>query len=121
METVAVIEDDGQMRELIQLLLRRAGYSVVGFGDPREAIEETRSAPPIVYVLDLMMPGMSGLQVTKVLREQPETAHIPIIILSAKEDQNTIQQLLSEGANAFVPKSRMMQRLRETITECLQL
>lgn len=84
---VVVIDDDADLRKLVRLTLEfTAGWEVVTAADGPEGIEAVRSTKPDVAVIDLMMPGMDGCEVARRLKEDPETADVPIVFLTARKD-----------------------------------
>jgi len=84
--TVLVVDDDARVRSLLRQELEDAGHAVVEAGDGRAALEAVRLHRPDLVVLDVMMPELSGFDVAAVLRGDPETARIPIMILSVVHD-----------------------------------
>src|SRR6204780_4234744 len=83
MATVLLAEDDADIRLLVTFKLKKAGHQVRAFGDGPSALAGARENPPDLAVLDIMMPGMSGLEVCRELRKDPATAKIPVILLTA--------------------------------------
>jgi CheY-like chemotaxis protein len=82
---VLVIDDDPKAVELIAVQLQSMGTSVLRAYGGREAIATVRQELPDLIVLDLMMPEVSGFDVVEALREQPDSAHIPIVVVTAKQ------------------------------------
>jgi DNA-binding response OmpR family regulator len=81
--SVLVVDDESDIREAVSELLADEGYEVHDAGDGAEALRMAREYHPSVVLLDLMMPGMSGWEFCAQRREDPELAHIPVIVLSA--------------------------------------
>jgi DNA-binding response OmpR family regulator len=104
MATVLLAEDDADIRHLVTLKLRQAGHQVRGFGDGASALADARTHPPDVAVLDVLMPGMTGLEVCKELRRDPATAGVLIIILTARAQQADITAGFAAGANDYIVK-----------------
>ena len=75
---VLLVEDDADIRELIRYSLARAGFKVEEASDGAEALEKVLSISPDLVVLDVMLPGMTGLEVCQRLRSRPESARLPI-------------------------------------------
>ena len=101
---VLVVDDEPEAVELVEFNLRQAGYSVISAGDGAEALKKARSAPPDLIVLDLMLPEVDGLEVCKMLRRDPVTAAIPIIMLTAKAAEIDRVLGLEMGADDYVTK-----------------
>src|SRR3954451_12893680 len=83
-ERILVVDDEPDALDLISFNLKAAGYDVMTAADGAEAIKKARSNHPSLVVLDVMLPEVDGLDVCKVLRREPATAAIPIIMLTAK-------------------------------------
>jgi len=100
---ILVVEDDPDIAELVEHHLSRAGYdtSVVGTGN--DALEQIRRRPDLV-VLDLMLPGLSGLEICRLMRRDPQTATVPIIMLTARAEEEARVEGLDLGADDYVTK-----------------
>jgi DNA-binding response OmpR family regulator len=101
---ILVAEDDRDIAELISHYLKKAGWSphLVEAGD--RALAYVRSHPVDVVILDLMLPGMSGLEVCQALRAHRETAFVPVIMLTARTDEADRVRGLDLGADDYVGK-----------------
>jgi two-component system phosphate regulon response regulator PhoB len=86
-KNILVADDEPDVLHLVMSNLKAAGFTVTGVGDGAAALEAARQAPPAVLVLDLMLPGMPGLEVCRALKKDKATAGIPIIMLTAKADE----------------------------------
>ncbi|MFH1865449.1 MAG: response regulator transcription factor [Candidatus Eisenbacteria bacterium] len=101
---VLVIEDDKDILELITYNLGREGYDVTGVVSGEEGMDAARSAGPDLVLLDLMLPGIDGLEVCRRLKADPDTAHLPIIMVTAKGEESDIVAGLELGADDYVTK-----------------
>ncbi|MDQ2836206.1 MAG: response regulator [Actinomycetota bacterium] len=99
-----VAEDDRDIRELVAAKLAAAGYQVSTAADGITALAELRRLPPDVALLDVMMPGISGLDIIAELRADPRTASIPVILLSAKSQEFDVENGIAIGAADYVIK-----------------
>ena len=88
--SVLVVDDEPMARTLLRLMLVRAGFDVHEAEDGFDALEKVKKQPPDVMILDVMMPGMDGFTVCEVLRDDQTTAQIPVIMLSAKTDLDSV-------------------------------
>ena len=102
--SVLVVEDEESIREMISLGLERAGYTVSSAGDGEEGLALVRRERPDLVVLDLMLPGIDGLEVCRRLRAERETATLPLIILSARDAERDIVTGLELGADDYLTK-----------------
>lgn len=98
---VLVVEDDGEMRTLIAKFLRQNGYRVTGARDGREMWETLSNAPIDLILLDVMLPGQSGLDLTRALRAKTQ---VPIIMVTARGDETDRVLGLELGADDYIPK-----------------
>jgi two-component system phosphate regulon response regulator PhoB len=101
---ILLIEDEQDLLELLRYNLTREGYAVEGVTSGEEGLTEARARPPGLIVLDLMLPGMDGLEVCKALKSRAETASIAIIMLTAKGEEQDVVRGLEAGADDYVPK-----------------
>jgi len=101
---VLVADDDVDILELVTFALRRAGHFVVTARDGAQALELVEEHRPDAVVLDIMMPGMTGYEVTKILRDNPETADTPVILLSARAGGADMVHGFHLGADDYVRK-----------------
>jgi len=103
-ERVLVIDDEEDILELVRFNLSREGYHVIIVGSGEKAIEAARREIPDIIVLDLMLPGIDGLEVAKILKNGAETKEIPIVMLTAKGEEADIVTGLELGADDYVTK-----------------
>ena len=101
---VLIVEDERDIRDLVVLHLQRDGYQVSTAGSGEEALLQVKQSPPDVVLLDLMLPGMSGLEVCRRLRQEQGTATLPILMLTAKADEVDRVVGLEMGADDYVVK-----------------
>ena len=103
-QTVLVVDDDREVVRLMRAYLEKAGYEVLVAYDGETAVHQLRSAKPDLTLLDLMMPDRDGYDITRLVRSDPNLAHIPIIMLTARvEDADKIVGL-ELGADDYVTK-----------------
>ena len=101
---ILVVDDEPEAVELLEFNLKKAGFDVITAADGAQALKKARSAQPDLIVLDLMMPEIDGLEVCKILRRDPATARIPIIMLTAKAAEVDRIVGLELGADDYVTK-----------------
>ncbi len=104
METVLIIEDESDIVELIQYNLERDGFSVVAAKNGEAGLQEAYRRRPSLIILDLMLPGIQGMEVCRRLRQREDTRNIPLIILTAKSEESDIVVGLEMGADDYVTK-----------------
>ena len=101
---VMVIEDEQDIRELIRYNLERAGFRVRAVADGEQGLKELFAARPDAVVLDLMLPGRSGLEVLRELREQPATSDLPVLVLTARSAEMDKLLGFEHGADDYLTK-----------------
>src|SRR5574341_517646 len=101
---VLIVEDEPDIRGLLVHHLKREGYQVSAAAGGEEALRQVRAAPPDLVLLDLMMPAMDGLEVCRRLRQDPATAALPIVMLTAKGDELDRVLGLEIGADDYIVK-----------------
>lgn len=104
MATVLVADDDADIRDLVSYKLQQAGHRVVSVADGPATVAAARELIPDLAIVDVTMPGLSGLQVCDELRADNATARIPVILLSARAHAGDSQTGLDAGAAAYVTK-----------------
>ena len=103
-ENILVVDDEEDILELLTYNLTREGYQVTGALTGEDALKKIRSRDFDLIVLDLMLPGMDGLEVTKRLKNDPKAQNIPILMLSAKGEEADIVTGLELGADDYITK-----------------
>ncbi|OGP67807.1 MAG: DNA-binding response regulator [Deltaproteobacteria bacterium RBG_16_44_11] len=119
MAKILVIDDEKDIVELIRYNLKNEGFSVIQAFDGETAIKMAKTQKPDLLILDLMLPGMNGIDVCKAIRANQETAHLPIIMLTAKADEVDKIIGLEIGADDYITKpfsvKELMARVRTVL------
>ena len=103
-ETILVVEDDEDVAKITASFLRAKKYDVVVANDGPTALQLVTQRRPRVILLDIMMPRMSGFEVLRILRENPETATIPVILVTAKVRNDDVIEGYQHGADYYITK-----------------
>jgi DNA-binding response OmpR family regulator len=101
---VLVADDDADIRDLVAFKLEQAGFEVIAVEDGQTALEQARGRQPTLAVLDVSMPGLSGIDVCRMLRSDPATAGMLIIMLTARVQEQDVEGGFSAGADDYVTK-----------------
>lgn len=119
MAKIVVADDDADIRELVAFKLRQTGHDIVAVADGAAAVEACQAEVPDLVLLDVMMPGMSGLDACRALRADAALADVPVILLTARAQEADIEQGFSVGADDYVVKpfgmDELLARLRAAI------
>jgi len=99
-----VVDDEEDIQELLTINLAREGYDVVTTGTGEGALKLAQSKQPSLTILDLMLPGIGGLDVCKLMKNDTKTRHIPVIMLTAKSEESDIVAGLELGADDYITK-----------------
>jgi DNA-binding response OmpR family regulator len=101
---VLVADDDADIRDLVAFKLEQADFEVISVEDGQTALEQARSRNPTLAVLDVSMPGLSGIDVCRMLRADPATAGMLIIMLTARVQEQDVEGGFDAGADDYVTK-----------------
>ena len=116
---VLVADDDADILALVSFRLQRAGYDIVQAGDGEEALRLARERRPDLAVLDVMMPRLTGDEVTRQLRASEETSRIPVILLTARVQEADVARGFEAGADDYIKKPFSPQELRARVQAIL--
>jgi DNA-binding response OmpR family regulator len=119
-KTVLVVDDDRPLRSLLRTNLEEAGFHVLEARDGEEAIASVRAELPDLILLDIMMPGISGWEVTAALLADRSTDQIPIVFISARTQVGDRLRAFELGAHGYITKPFEPNVLAETVTTVLQ-
>jgi two-component system phosphate regulon response regulator PhoB len=103
-ERILVVEDEKDILELVKYNLAKEGYNVTGVASGEDALTQIRSQAPDLIILDLMLPGVDGLEVCRIIRRDGDLQKIPIIMLTAKGEEADVVSGLEVGADDYVTK-----------------
>jgi two-component system phosphate regulon response regulator PhoB len=123
--TVLIVDDEEDIRELVELNLVQEGYGILSCETGEQALEIASSKLPDLIILDLMLPGIDGLEVCKQLKSNIKTENIPIVMLTAKGEEADIVTGLELGADDYITKpfrgkvlvARVRRILRRTVEQ----
>lgn len=102
--TVLVVDDNLHNLELIMAYLEDIDCKILSAEGGREALEIIRQTPPDLVLLDVMMPQISGFEVCKQIKNNPDTAHIPVIMVTALSEMGDIERAIDSGTDDFLSK-----------------
>jgi DNA-binding response OmpR family regulator len=117
---ILIVDDDPFLLRLVGHLLGKEGYEIVTALNGEEALEKINTEKPDLVILDVMMPGINGLEVCRQLRGQPETAALPIIMLSARSKVSDRIAGLQAGANEYLGKPFDAREVMGCVTALLE-
>ena len=118
-EKILVVEDNPQNMRLIEMILKAKNYTLLKATDGEEALEMATRERPALILMDIQLPRMSGLEVTRKLRETPAFSHTPIICLTAYAMKGDREKALESGCDAYMSKPINTRELPGMIAEML--
>jgi DNA-binding response OmpR family regulator len=119
-KTVMIIEDEPEAAELFGEMMRLNGFRVLKMFSSAPAIPMIAQEKPDVIILDIMMPDISGLEVLRYMRREPNLAAIPVIVVSAKSMPSDIKTGLEAGASLYLTKPVGFLELKQAVEQVLQ-
>jgi CheY-like chemotaxis protein len=122
LRTLLYVEDNLANMQLVeQLIARRPDLRLLSAGDGMLGIEMARTHQPEVILMDINLPGMSGIQALKILREDPVTAHIPVLAISANAMPHDINKGLKAGFLCYLTKPIKVNEFMDALNVALEL
>lgn len=119
-QKILIVDDDPQVRKILTRMLENAGYELKTASDGFEALDQLSLFLPDLVILDIMMPGMSGIEVCQKIRQYSLKARLKILILSGKDTQADRREALELGGDDFVTKPFHIASLLRKIQHMLQ-
>jgi two-component system, chemotaxis family, response regulator PixH len=104
MTTILVVEDTASERQLLTHFLQESGYSVIDAANGQEALEKIKTTTPDAVITDLVMPGMSGLELCRNLRKQANLENLPIVACTSKDQELDRLWGMKQGINVYLTK-----------------
>ena len=118
--TVLIVEDDDELRDILHAEFELEGLTVLTATDGSEAVTTVRRLKPDLILMDIMMPVMSGIEATEIIKSDEETKHIPIVMLTAAGNKEDIVKGLEVGAIDYITKPFFMPELKARLRAILQ-
>ncbi|MEO8362846.1 MAG: response regulator [Ilumatobacteraceae bacterium] len=116
---ILVADDDKDILDLVTFVLTHSGYEVVGVSDGSAAFAAIKSEQPKLAILDVMMPGMSGIDVLKRVRENEANKNLTIILFSVVTDESVVAAGLAAGASEYIKKPVNLRELLNIVSSFL--
>ncbi len=116
---ILIVDDEMVMRSLITIAMQRSGYTVINADNSFQALDYLNSTTPDLIILDIMMPGMNGIDLCRRIRALPDTTTTPIIVFSALGDEDTIHHALDAGADGYLHKLNLFGELVSLVNHTL--
>jgi len=119
-KSILIVDDEPATRMMMRMMLKLDGFTVEEAEDGIDALRQIKESPPDLLILDVMMPQMDGVELCRILRKQPATATLPIILLSGKTQPKDERAGLNAGANLYLYKPTPRKLLNQKIFSLLE-
>ncbi len=119
MAKVLVVDDSPTELHVLTRYLHSAGHQTLTASDGKEGIETAKSEKPDLILMDVVMPGLNGFQATRKIRRDPETSHIPVVMITTKDQETDREWGLRQGARAYLVKPVTEDQLLGVVAEVL--
>lgn len=113
---VLIVDDDKSALTLLNIMLKRTGFQPVVAEDADQALALLDQMTPDLIILDYMLPGMNGIELCQLLRQRPDTASLPILMLSARGDTDVVLEARQAGATDYLSKPLLIHEVTEKLT-----
>lgn len=120
MAKILVVDDDVTVTQLLKMLLSMEGHQPTTVNDSNETLVVANQLHPDLITLDLMMPGLTGLELCELLRSDPGLRNTPILIISARDDTESMDKAFEVGANGYITKPFGVDTLTQKIKELIR-
>ena len=117
MSVILIVEDNEKNMKLVRDVLQVKGYQTLEAGTGEDGLKVAREKKPDLILMDIQLPGMSGIEALKALRAAPETAAIPVVAITASVMQQDRQQVMSAGFDGFIDKPFNLRSLLDTVQQ----
>lgn len=116
---ILIVDDETVMRSLVTIAMQRNGYAVIDADDYSQALDYLDTTTPDLIILDILMPGVNGIELCRRIRARAATNKTPIIVFSALGDENTMKSALAAGANRYLHKLNRFSELVSVVDRAL--
>jgi two-component system cell cycle response regulator DivK len=119
-KTILIVEDNELNMRLFNDVLQAVGYQTLQTGDGSEAVELAERHRPDLILMDMRLPGISGMEATHLIKERPELSHIPIVAVTASALKGDEERILAGGCDGFIAKPISIPTFLSTIAQFLE-
>jgi len=120
MSLILIVEDNEKNLKLVRDVLQVKGYETLEAGTAEEGLKIAREKKPALILMDIQLPGMSGIEALKALRAAPATASIPVVAITASVMQQDRQQIMNAGFDGFIEKPINLRIFLDTVQKAMK-
>ncbi len=117
MKKALVVEDHPDMLKVLTSEMEMMGFSVIGAKDGKEGVEKAIKEKPNLILMDIMMPFMDGRDATRLIRSNPETQDIPILVATARANNSVLESCIEAGSNDYILKPFTFKELQKKVQD----
>jgi DNA-binding response OmpR family regulator len=116
---ILIIDDHGSLRYVLSFDLKKAGYEAIGAENAEEGLRLAGSENPNLIIMDMMMPGIDGIQATRILKKDAKTQSIPVIMLTARSGKQDVMDAIKAGASLYIVKPYKFEELKGKVVQLI--
>ncbi len=117
MKKTLIVEDHPDMLKVLTSEMEMMGFSVIGAKDGKEGVEKAIKEKPNLILMDIMMPFMDGRDATRLIRSNPETQDIPILVVTALSNNSVLESCIEAGSNEYILKPFTFKELQKKVQD----
>ena len=118
--TILIVDDSGMIRRIVGLILKNFGYKTLQAENGKIGYEKTQTHKPDLVIMDIEMPVMDGIESTRKIKSDPQTSHIPVVVLTSLGSEENIALSKEAGCDGFLNKPIWEEELRTTLDSLLE-
>ena len=116
---ILIVDDLGSLRYVLSFDLKKAGYETIDASNAEEGLKLAGSEMPDLIIMDMMMPGVDGIQATKILKQDEKTQKIPVIMLTARSGKQDVMDAVKSGIAHYIVKPYKFEELRAKVVQLI--
>jgi CheY-like chemotaxis protein len=116
---ILIIDDHGSLRYVLSFDLKKVGYEAIGAENAEEGLKLAGSENPNLIIMDMMMPGIDGIQATRILKKDAKTQNIPVIMLTARSGKQDVMDAIKAGASLYIVTPYKFEDLKSKVVQLI--
>ncbi|MCK5707957.1 MAG: response regulator [Candidatus Aureabacteria bacterium] len=116
---ILVVDDHGSLRYVLSFDLNKVGYEAIGAANAEEGLKKAATESPDLIIMDMMMPGIDGLEATRLLKRDEKTKNIPVIMLTARSEKSDVITAVKSGVSCYIVKPYQFNNLYEKVVNLI--
>ena len=116
---ILIVDDHGALRYVLAFDLKKAGYTTIEASNGENGLKIADSETPDLIIMDMMMPGINGIQATKLLKQNDKTKDIPVIMLTARSSRGEVMEAIKSGVAHYVVKPYQFKEIHQKVIDLI--